>query len=385
MNYKDTLNSSIKSALTILKLVIPIFLLADILYYYNLLSYVAFLVEPFTSILGLPVEASLSIISGMFLNLYAAVAFAAIVGYIRLSGPSSSAVLSAEPAGVDLSSLLSNYRGRVLLLLLGRDGCPGTAKATVVLDEYAPVKPDGAEIVRLDVPLPGESLRLSSDWKHNFQRFADKGRLIADELDFFFYPTLYIYDGDGLLRFAGGCDAELVPRMVGEILAEAPGQEKKIYTLPMPPVGTEAPGFSASTLEKNELSLESLIAQNGLLIFFARTSCPFTLKELPHLKDIADAFSDKGIATVIINQKDEGGSDDSLYGKHCAGVPVISDPKGEISKSFGVEATPFFFLLDGNAIIVKHRSFTHSAAVGSINALLGLGQEASRFDPAEAG
>ena len=77
MDYKETLKSSIKSALTILKLVIPIFILADILYFYNVLSYVAFLVEPFTSILGLPVEASLSIISGMFLNLYAAVAFAA--------------------------------------------------------------------------------------------------------------------------------------------------------------------------------------------------------------------------------------------------------------------------------------------------------------------
>ncbi|CAA6819985.1 MAG: Nucleoside recognition protein, partial [uncultured Sulfurovum sp.] len=50
---------------------------ADILYYYNLLSYIAFLVEPFTSLLGLPPEASLAIISGMFLNLYAAVAFAA--------------------------------------------------------------------------------------------------------------------------------------------------------------------------------------------------------------------------------------------------------------------------------------------------------------------
>lgn len=77
MNFKKTLNSSFKSAWIILKLVIPIYILAEILFYYNTLSYVSFLVEPFTSILGLPKEASLSIISGMFLNLYAAVAFAA--------------------------------------------------------------------------------------------------------------------------------------------------------------------------------------------------------------------------------------------------------------------------------------------------------------------
>ena len=77
MNYKITLNKSLQSAWIILKLIIPIFILADILYFYNTLSYVAFIVEPFTSILGLPPEASLAIISGMFLNLYAAVAFAA--------------------------------------------------------------------------------------------------------------------------------------------------------------------------------------------------------------------------------------------------------------------------------------------------------------------
>lgn len=77
MNYKESLDSSLKSAWIIIKLVIPIYILADILFYYNTLSYVAFIVEPFTSLLNLPAEASLAIISGIFLNLYAAVAFAA--------------------------------------------------------------------------------------------------------------------------------------------------------------------------------------------------------------------------------------------------------------------------------------------------------------------
>ena len=77
MNYKETLKSALNNSWIIIKLIIPIYILADILFYYNTLSYISFLVEPFTSILGLPKEASLSIISGIFLNLYAAVAFAA--------------------------------------------------------------------------------------------------------------------------------------------------------------------------------------------------------------------------------------------------------------------------------------------------------------------
>ena len=77
MNYKQTFFSALKSAWIIIKLIIPIYILAEVLYFYNLLSYVSFLVEPLTAILDLPKEAALSIISGMFLNLYAAIAFAA--------------------------------------------------------------------------------------------------------------------------------------------------------------------------------------------------------------------------------------------------------------------------------------------------------------------
>lgn len=77
MDLRRTFKKAFQSALIILKLVIPIYIIADILYFYNTLSYVSFLVEPFTSLIGLPPETALAIISGMFLNLYAAVAFAA--------------------------------------------------------------------------------------------------------------------------------------------------------------------------------------------------------------------------------------------------------------------------------------------------------------------
>lgn len=77
MDIKQTIKKSLQSVWIILKLIIPIYILADILFYYNTLSYVSFLIEPITTSIGLPAEASLSIISGMFLNVYAAIAFAA--------------------------------------------------------------------------------------------------------------------------------------------------------------------------------------------------------------------------------------------------------------------------------------------------------------------
>ena len=77
MNYRQSFKTSIHTAWIIIKLIIPMYILADVLFYYNVLSHIAFIFEPITSILSLPVETSLAIISGMFLNLYAAIAFAA--------------------------------------------------------------------------------------------------------------------------------------------------------------------------------------------------------------------------------------------------------------------------------------------------------------------
>ena len=77
MDYKKSIKTSLQTIWVIIKLVIPIYIFADILYYYNLLSHIAFIFEPITSILDLPTQTALAIISGMFLNLYAAIAFAA--------------------------------------------------------------------------------------------------------------------------------------------------------------------------------------------------------------------------------------------------------------------------------------------------------------------
>lgn len=74
---KAALNRAGHSAWIVLKLIIPIYILADILFFYGILAKVSFLFSPLTAFLDLPTESALAIVSGMFLNLYAAVAFAA--------------------------------------------------------------------------------------------------------------------------------------------------------------------------------------------------------------------------------------------------------------------------------------------------------------------
>lgn len=78
--FRHSLQTAFRSSWIILKLVVPIYILADVLFYYDILHYITFLFNPIVSLLGLPSEAALAIVSGLFLNLYAAIAFAAPIG-----------------------------------------------------------------------------------------------------------------------------------------------------------------------------------------------------------------------------------------------------------------------------------------------------------------
>ena len=74
------IGSSISTAKIILSTVIPYFLLAELLLYFELMPIIAQVFTPFTTLLNLPPEAALALASGVFLNLYAAIAFASPLG-----------------------------------------------------------------------------------------------------------------------------------------------------------------------------------------------------------------------------------------------------------------------------------------------------------------
>jgi len=77
---KKLISQALKTALLIIKLIIPFYLLADILIYLGVLQKISFIFEPVTHIMGLNPEVSLSIAAGVLFNLYAAIAFGAPLG-----------------------------------------------------------------------------------------------------------------------------------------------------------------------------------------------------------------------------------------------------------------------------------------------------------------
>ena len=76
----EGLRSAVTSALIVLQFVVPFYILADILLYFNLLRPLGVLLAPLTRFLQLPVEAAPALAAGILLNVYTAIAFAAPLG-----------------------------------------------------------------------------------------------------------------------------------------------------------------------------------------------------------------------------------------------------------------------------------------------------------------
>jgi peroxiredoxin len=275
--------------------------------------------------------------------------------------------------------VISRHRGRVLILLLGMPGCPGTAKAAEFLGRYARTKPEGVALLHLDVPPPGRLLPAPEAGSDEFPHELDAGRKVADRLEFFYYPTLYVLDGEGRERYQGGCEPGRLEEMVAAILAEKPGDEKHVFTRPLPKVGSVAPDFSGEDLGGKAVTLAHLRGKKATLLFFGSPDCPFSADATSALPPLAKKFGPKGAAVAVV---DVGGTADGVrdfYTESAPGITVVADPERKISDGgYAVRGVPFFYVLDAGGKIAARRPFTGAAATAELAGALGLGPARGR-------
>ncbi|MHC9542062.1 MAG: TlpA family protein disulfide reductase [Vulcanimicrobiota bacterium] len=269
--------------------------------------------------------------------------------------------------------ILSSYRGKVLLLLMGMPGCSGTEKATQFLISYAKNKPADVALLRVDVPPPEGEMQAISKWEAPFSREVDSGRKIADKLEFFYYPTLYILDRDGEVRFSGECKPEDVEKMVKEICSEKAGSEKHSYMPAMPKIGTVAEGFAGKTLDRGDVTLEGIGKGNAVFLFFGSTMCPFSRQATADMPALVKDYGSRGISFAIIHLGAPDEAAKKFYAEAAPGLTVIADESGTIGeKEFGVSTVPYFYLLDKKYAVVQRQPFTADSAKSALNSMLGI-------------
>lgn len=295
------------------------------------------------------------------------VAMAMLVSSCGLLGPNAGG--TARP--VPVPEVVAQNKGKVIVVLLGMEGCPGTEAATSFLTRYSKSKPEGVAVYRIDVPLRGKSLGPASNLDPALNYLVDGRRTAAAWFEFFFYPTLYIVNKDGVVRFAGGCEPEKVKAMVSEILCEKPDSEKKMYTPPLARVGSNIPDFKIMDLDGKETSLGSVCKDKGALLIFSSTTCPFSVNALDDFEKLKKRYGRKtGFAIVAFGEN--AATVKSVYSEKSPGSTVLIDADKSLStKYFSVSAVPFFYVLDKGRNVVERRPFVYDSARAGISMLLG--------------
>jgi peroxiredoxin len=312
-----------------------------------------------------------------------------LVGFLAAScgGDPATSGSGAKGAAGTPDAFLAAHRGEVVVALLGMKGCAKTEAGTALLARMAPSFPAGVAVARIDVPPPEGRAPVVADWKHPYYYGVDEGRAVASGLDFFYYPTLFVLDREGAVRFAGACEEEPLRKMVAEIAAETPGGEKKVYTPPLPPVGSPAPGFTAKDLDGAPADHASFAGDRPTLLFFTSIGCPFGREAAQGLLDLELGFEGRDIGFVTIEKSPSSSSAAKEFydGVDMPGA-VLVDPDGAVSRLYGVEPVPFFFVVDAGGEIAARGPYTPEAAKAALSAALGLaptGAEGAK--PAGAG
>ena len=123
----------------------------------------------------------------------------------------------------------------------------------------------------------------------------------------------------------------------------------------MLPLGTQAPNFSLTdvTSRNTTISLESFTKQEGLLIMFICSHCPYVKHVQAELARLGQDYQQRSLGIVAISSNDPAvqpeDAPDSL--KQMAKrlgftFPFCFDETQEVGKAYTAACTPDFFLFD---------------------------------------
>jgi len=276
------------------------------------------------------------------------------------------APVPADPPGTTASdspaAFLDAQGGKVVVIVMGMEGCAKTMAASKALVAMAPGLPDDVTVARIDAPPPGGTVDAVEGWAHPCFYGVDDEREVADRLDFFFYPTVYVLDREGSVRFAGGMEAAKLREMVDAVRAEKPGDEKHVYTAPLVPIGDTGPTIGDFEFERD----------GPTLVFFNSVTCPFSTQALKALVDVELFFGAHDIQYVIVETSKNGERAKRLHEDGDMTGDFVHDAKGSIAVAYGVGAAPFFYVIDDTGTVTARAPYTPLAARKALGALLGV-------------
>jgi len=135
---------------------------------------------------------------------------------------------------------------------------------------------------------------------------------------------------------------------------------------PIAAVGEAAPNFELQNLDGQLISLSNLRGKPVLVNFWA-TWCQPCVSEMPHLQEIDNEWSDKGLVVLAINWGESASQAEQFLQDHNFSLQVLIDTKKVVASKYGIRAIPTTFFIDKDGIVQNKviGAFPSKAAIES--------------------
>jgi peroxiredoxin len=116
--------------------------------------------------------------------------------------------------------------------------------------------------------------------------------------------------------------------------------------------GKKAPDFKLPATDGKPYSLKEVLAKNVTLVVFYKDTCPTCQFALPFIGRIYQAYKDKGLQVLGIEQDDKQRTV-AFSQEYGLTFPALLDMENyKVSYAYGIDTVPTIFLVDKNGEIL---------------------------------
>jgi len=122
-------------------------------------------------------------------------------------------------------------------------------------------------------------------------------------------------------------------------------------------IGAAAPDFQLNTLDGKAFALSSAAkAHKAVVVMFISTQCPYSNAYNDQMRDLASAYSGRGVLFVGINSnKTEDTTDAIAHAKaHGHTFPIVKDPNNKVADLYDARRTPEVYVVDSDGKLRYH-------------------------------
>lgn len=175
-----------------------------------------------------------------------------------------------------------------------------------------------------------------------FPVYRDGDKSVMEQFEATSIPTFVITGKFGRLRYRGQCPGGRFEEWANTLLAEKsdPGPAVPMFGA----VELDIPRLLAKTVlpsvRSGEISLARQMSDNGVVVVFVDTSCPFAGQALKDMPGVIQTLSKNDINSVLINIQDAEDVVKEHFAAYKPGAPLLYDTTPATKQFWNVQAVP---------------------------------------------